>query len=70
MLHPLAIGHEQGTIARVVDHLEHAVEVMGPERVCLGGDFTTRLTEILPPMPDPADGLMPAGLKPGQGSKA
>ena len=67
MLHPLAIGHEQGTIARVIDHIEHAAEVMGPDRVCLGGDFTTRLTAVLPPAPEPADGLMPAGLKAGQG---
>ena len=44
MLHPLAIGHEERTIARVLDHLEHAVEVVGLERVCLGGDFTTRLS--------------------------
>ena len=67
MLHPLAIGHEQRTLDRVVDHLEHAVGVVGIDRVCLGGDFTTRLSEVLPPMPEPADGLMPAGLKPGAG---
>ncbi len=67
MLHPLAIGHEQRTLARVVDHLEHAVGVIGIDRVCLGGDFTTRLSEVMPPMPEPADGLMPAGLKPGAG---
>ena len=67
MLHPLAIGHEQRTLDRVVDHLEHAVDVVGVDRVCLGGDFTTRLMEVLPPMPEPADGLMPAGLEPGAG---
>ena len=67
MLHPLAIGHQSRTIDRVVDHLEHAAEVVGVERVCLGGDFTTRLSEVLPPMPEPADGLMPAGLQPGAG---
>ena len=67
MLHPLAIGHEQRTLDRVVDHLEHAVSVVGIDRVCLGGDFTTRLSEVLPPMPEPADGLMPAGLKAGAG---
>ena len=67
MLHPLAIGHEQRTLDRVVDHLEHAVGVVGIDRVCLGGDFTTRLSEVLPPMPEPADGLMPAGLKAGAG---
>lgn len=67
MLHPLAIGHEQRTIDRVIDHLEHALEVCGPAGVCLGGDFTTRLSEVLPPMPEPADGLMPPGLMPGAG---
>jgi membrane dipeptidase len=67
MLHPLAIGHESRTIDRVIDHLEHAVEVMGADRVCLGGDFTTRLTQVLRPFPQPADGLMPEGLDPGAG---
>jgi membrane dipeptidase len=67
MLHPLAIGHEQRTLARVVDHLEHAVGVIGIDRVCLGGDFTTRLSEVMPPLPEPADELMPAGLEPGAG---
>ena len=67
MLHPLAIGHDQRTLDRVVDHLEHASEVIGIDRVCFGGDFTTRLSEVLPPMPEPADGLMPGGLEPGVG---
>jgi membrane dipeptidase len=67
MLHPLAIGAEQRTIDRVVDHLEHAAGVIGIERLCLGGDFTTRLMEVLPPTPEPADGLMPEGLRPGAG---
>ncbi len=67
MLHPLAIGHEARTLDRVVDHLEHAVGVIGADRVCLGGDFTTRLSQVLPPMPEPADGLMPKGLEPGAG---
>jgi membrane dipeptidase len=67
MLHPLAIDHVDRSIARVSEHLEHAMEVMGADRVCLGGDFTARLTEVLPPMPEPADGLMPEGLKPGTG---
>jgi membrane dipeptidase len=67
MLHPLAIDHVDRSIARVIAHLEHAMEVMGAGRVCLGGDFTARLTQVLPPMPEPADGLMPEGLKPGTG---
>ena len=67
MLHPLAIGHEVRTLDRVVDHLEHAIDVIGIDRVCFGGDFTTRLMEVLPPFPEPADGLMPKGLEPGAG---
>jgi len=67
MLHPLAIGHEERTLDRVIDHLEHAIGVVGVDRVCFGGDFTTRLMEVLPPMPEPADGLMPEGLEPGAG---
>ena len=65
MLHPLAIDHERRTIARVIDHLEHAATVMGVERVCLGGDFVQRLSRVLPPFAPLPDGLMPAGLEAG-----
>ena len=67
MLHPIAIGPERRTIDGVVDHLEHAISVMGAERVCLGGDFTRRLWQAMPPPPEPKDGLMPPGLTPGLG---
>ncbi len=67
MLHPIAIGPERRTIDGVIDHLEHAVAVMGADRVCLGGDFTKRLWEAMPPPPEPKDGLMPPGLTPGLG---
>jgi membrane dipeptidase len=67
MLHPIAIGPERRTIDGVIDHLEHAVSVMGIDRVCLGGDFTRRLWQAMPPPPEPKDGLMPAGLEPGTG---
>ncbi len=65
MLHPLAIDHERRTVARAVDHLEHAVETMGVEHVCLGGDFVSRIARELPPLPQPPDGLAPPGLKAG-----
>ncbi len=48
----------------------HGIENPAPDfldRVCLGSDFTTRLSKVLPPMPMPADGLMPEGLEPGAG---
>jgi membrane dipeptidase len=67
MLHPIAIGPERRTIDGVVDHLEHAVAVIGVDRVCLGGDFTRRLWQAMPPPPVPKDGLMPPGLTPGLG---
>ena len=64
MLHPLAIDPQRPTIERVIDHLEHAAEVIGPERLCLAGDWTKRLHELLR-SPAPPDGLMPQGLKEG-----
>jgi membrane dipeptidase len=67
MLHPIAIGPERRTLDGVVDHLEHASSVMGVERVCLGGDFTRRLWEAMPPPPEPKDGLAPPGVTPGLG---
>jgi membrane dipeptidase len=64
MLHPIAIDPQQRTIERAIDHLEHAVEVIGPDRVCLGGDWTKRLNALMPG-PVPPDGLMPPGLAVG-----
>lgn len=64
MLHPIAIDPERRTIERAIDHLEHAVEVIGPDRLCLGGDWTKRLNELMPG-PAPPDGLMPPGLAVG-----
>lgn len=64
MLHPLAIDPARPELDRVIDHLEHAAEVVGPERVCLAGDWTKRLHELMP-APSPADGLMPPGLAEG-----
>lgn len=67
MLHPLAIDPVERSLDRVVDHLEHAAGVIGIDRLCLGGDFTRRLWEVIPPPPEPKDGLMPPGLLPGAG---
>ena len=64
MIHPLAIDPVSPTIERVVDHLDHAASVIGPERVCLGGDWIKRLHELVP-APAPPDGLMPPGLAEG-----
>lgn len=67
MLHPLAIDPVERTLERAADHLDHAVALIGADRVCLGGDFTRRLWEVIPLPAEPKDGLMPAGLRPGQG---
>ena len=67
MLHPLAIDPVARTLDRIVDHLEHAAETIGVDRLCFGGDFTKRLWQVMPPPPEPKDGLMPAGLEPGMG---
>jgi membrane dipeptidase len=64
MLHPLAIDPELRSIARVIDHLEHAISVMGTEHVCLGGDFVRRIAQTVPHSPTP-DGLLPPGLEEG-----
>src|SRR5687768_12460768 len=61
MLHPLTIDPVEPTISRAIDHLDHAAAVVGPERLCLGGDWTKRLHELMP-TPAPPDGLMPPGL--------
>ena len=65
MLHPLAVDHERRTIARVIDHLEHAIGVVGVEHVCLGGDFVQRIAQVLPASAPLPDGLAPAGLELG-----
>jgi membrane dipeptidase len=62
MLHPLVVDPERPTIGRAIDHLEHAVAVMGVEHVALGGDFTARLVAQLPAEPSTAGALLPAGM--------
>jgi membrane dipeptidase len=64
MLHPLAIGPDKRTIGRAIDHLEHAAGVIGPERLCLGADWSGRISRFVPHTPIP-DGLMPPGLEEG-----
>ena len=64
MLHPIAIDPQRRTIERVIDHLEHAIDVIGPDRVCLGSDWTKRLHELMP-APVPPDALLPDGLAVG-----
>jgi membrane dipeptidase len=58
MMLPLVIG-EPSTLDRVIDHIDHAVGVMGVEHVCLGGDFVRQMHRAVGPgRPDP---LLPPG---------
>jgi len=41
----LTVGPDQPTLARFVDHVEHAVAVMGVEHVGLGADFIDQVLE-------------------------
>ncbi|HEY7196137.1 MAG TPA: dipeptidase [Gaiellaceae bacterium] len=40
---PFVVDLDQPTIDRMIDHVDHAVEVMGIDGVALGGDFTRQL---------------------------
>lgn len=62
MLHPLVLGVDGASVARAVDHLEHAVGVMGIEHVGLGGDFTRQVVRALGYV-GPPDALLPDGME-------
>ena len=62
MLHPLAVDSAEPTLDRVVDHIDHAVELIGIEHVGLGSDFTRQLVRALNWV-EPPDALVPAGMK-------
>ena len=62
MLHPLAVDSAEPTLDRVVDHIDHAVELMGIEHVGLGSDFTRQLVRALNWI-EPPDALLPEGMK-------
>jgi membrane dipeptidase len=58
MLLPIVVG-DPPTIDRVLDHIDHATDVMGAEHVCLGGDFIRQMHRATGPgRPDP---LLPPG---------
>jgi membrane dipeptidase len=58
---PVVVDPAHPTIARVVDHVDHAVEVMGVEHVGLGGDFIRQVALALDLADQPA-ALLPHGL--------
>lgn len=61
MLLPLVIDPTNPTIERAIDHLDHAVAVMGIEHVGLGGDFIRQVFRC-GAVRTPADALLPAGM--------
>jgi membrane dipeptidase len=61
MLHPLVVDPASPTIDRVLDHLDHAVEVMGVDHVGLGADFIRQVARATM-LPTPPDALLPEGV--------
>jgi len=47
MPHPLVVDPARPTIEHFVDHIEHAVSVIGVDRVGLGGDFLKQIAQNL-----------------------
>ncbi len=62
MLLPLVIDPDQPTVSRAIDHLDHAVEVMGIEHVGLGGDFIRQVFRAMIVHTQP-DSLLPPGMQ-------
>lgn len=58
---PLVIDPQAPTLERLVDHIDHAVAVMGIEHVGLGGDFIRQVWRAVP-APTPPDALLPQGM--------
>jgi len=61
---PLTVDPSQPTIDRLIDHVDHAVQVMGIEHVGLGGDFIRQLARAKG-MTEIRGGLFPPGMEPG-----
>jgi membrane dipeptidase len=59
---PLAVDLDAPSVGRVVDHIDHAVEVMGIDHVGIGADFMTQIVESGAEPAFQATSLMPAGV--------
>lgn len=53
MPHPLVVDPARPTLARFIEHVEHAVAVMGIEHVALGGDFLRQIARAIGDLEDP-----------------
>jgi membrane dipeptidase len=62
MQHPLVVDASAPTIDRVVDHIDHAVEVMGIEHVGFGSDFTQQAIRAVGWVAPP-DSLLPESMR-------
>lgn len=59
---PMAVDPGAATLDRMVDHVDHAVAVMGVEHVGLGGDFFAQIAAVLEwDLGPPAESLLPEG---------
>jgi membrane dipeptidase len=58
---PITVDPERPTIERLVDHVDHAVSVMGIEHVALGGDFVRQVARAKG-MTEIPDAFMPPGM--------
>ena len=67
MLHPLAIGHEQRTLDRVVDHLEHASASSGSTASASAATSRRGSARCCRRCPSPRTASCPTGLEPGAG---
>jgi membrane dipeptidase len=61
MAHPLVVDPARPTLERFIDHIEHAVSVMGAEHVGLGSDFI-RQVALSGAIGDPGNALLPDGM--------
>lgn len=64
MAHPVVVDPQRPTIERFVDHVDHAVGVIGIDHVGLGADFIHQVTLALG-LPDPSAALLPTGMSIG-----
>lgn len=58
---PLVVDPDEPTIDRLIDHLDHAVAVMGMDAVALGGDFIRQVARSGAIYGEVSHGLVPPG---------
>jgi len=61
MLLPIVVDPDGQRLERAIDHIEHAIAVMGREHVGLGADFIAQVWRTVS-MRTPPDSLLPSGM--------